>query len=70
VIYNGPDARFAGREICVNSATEDLGGPLSPDRFRSTLQVVDVTDKGAPVLLGEDDHGTTSIGNNAYTEGD
>ncbi len=38
VVYSGPDARFAGREICF-SCNED------------TLTIVDVTDKRAPVML-------------------
>lgn len=40
VIYRGPDSRFAGREICFAS------NPRS-------LQIVDVTDKSAPRLLGQ-----------------
>ncbi len=38
VVYGGPDARFAGREVCF-SANED------------TLTIADVTDKQAPVTL-------------------
>ncbi len=38
VTYAGPDTRFRGREICLNS-NED------------TLTIVDVTDKGSPVML-------------------
>jgi choice-of-anchor B domain-containing protein len=38
VVYDGPDSRFVGREICFNS-NED------------TLTIVDVTDKDAPVQL-------------------
>lgn len=38
VVYDGPDTRFTGREICLNS-NED------------TLTIVDVTDKSAPVML-------------------
>jgi choice-of-anchor B domain-containing protein len=38
VVYDGPDTRFTGREICFNS-NED------------TLTIVDVTDKDAPVQL-------------------
>ena len=52
VVYDGPDTNYSGREICFNSATNDLGGPFSPDRFESVLDIVDVTDKGAPVQLG------------------
>lgn len=40
VIYRGPDSRFTGREICLAS------NPRS-------LQIVDVTDKRAPRLLGQ-----------------
>jgi choice-of-anchor B domain-containing protein len=39
VLYEGPDSRFQGREICFAS-NED------------TVTVVDVTDKSAPVMLG------------------
>jgi choice-of-anchor B domain-containing protein len=38
VMYDGPDARFTGQEICLNS-NED------------TLTIVDVTNKKMPVLL-------------------
>jgi len=38
VIYKGPDTRFTGREICFNY-NED------------TLTIVDVTNKGTPVML-------------------
>lgn len=40
VIYRGPDSRFTGREVCFAS------NPRS-------LQIVDVTDKGAPRLLSQ-----------------
>lgn len=40
VIYRGPDGRFTGREICFAS------NPRS-------LQIVDVTDKGAPRLVAQ-----------------
>jgi choice-of-anchor B domain-containing protein len=40
VVYRGPDGRFTGREICFAS------NPRS-------LQIVDVTDKSAPVLLSQ-----------------
>ncbi len=38
VLYHGPDDEFVGREICFNS-NED------------TVTIVDVSDKGAPVML-------------------
>ena len=38
MVYDGPDADHAGREICLNS-NED------------TLTIADVTDKSAPVML-------------------
>ncbi len=40
--YDGPDADYAGRELCIGSA------PLA-----STIAVVDVTDKAEPVLIAE-----------------
>lgn len=39
VVYQGPDARYLGREICVSS-NED------------TVNIVDVTDKNKPVQIG------------------
>jgi choice-of-anchor B domain-containing protein len=39
VVYDGPDAEHAGREICFNSAEDKV-------------VIVDVTDKSAPVTLG------------------
>ena len=39
VVYDGPDERYHGREICFNSAEDQI-------------VIVDVTDKGAPVTLG------------------
>ena len=44
VVYEGPDGRFAGREICVNS-NED------------TITIVDVTNKAAPVMLSRTPYG-------------
>lgn len=43
VIYEGPDADYHGREICVNS-NED------------TITVVDITDKSNPVMLGKGEY--------------
>jgi choice-of-anchor B domain-containing protein len=44
VIYDGPDERYEGREICFASNNgEEFGGPR--------VSIVDVTDKSAPVLL-------------------
>jgi choice-of-anchor B domain-containing protein len=45
VIYDGPDTRFTGREICITST----GGGLS-------IGVVDVTDKANPVTLSLTDY--------------
>ncbi|WP_007025011.1 choice-of-anchor B family protein [Saccharomonospora iraqiensis] len=42
VTYHGPDADYAGREICVNSNAAEDGNYVS---------VVDVTDKAAPTVL-------------------
>src|SRR5919106_1185144 len=41
VLYEGPDARFRGRELCFNSS------PGPPD----SVSIVDVTDKSDPVML-------------------
>ncbi len=43
VIYNGPDERYSGREICFNSA-------------ENKVVIVDVTDKLLPVTLGVTDY--------------
>jgi choice-of-anchor B domain-containing protein len=40
VVYHGPDARYAGRELCFNSSA-------------ASLTVVDVTDKQNPVRLAQ-----------------
>jgi choice-of-anchor B domain-containing protein len=47
VIYDGPDTRFTGREICYASAA-DLSSVSS-----NRIAIVDVTDKSNPVLLSE-----------------
>ena len=44
VIYDGPDSRFAGHEICVNSSP-------NPGTTGNTVVVADVTDKANPVML-------------------
>ena len=40
VVYRGPDANFAGREICINSNENHVG-------------IADVTDKSAPITLSQ-----------------
>ena len=50
IIYQGPDERFAGREICFNSAVEFLA--------RNSLSIVDVTDKSNIVALSRVDYGS------------
>ena len=47
VIYNGPDADYQGREICVNS-NED------------TVTIVDVTDKAAPIQIARESYPNAS----------
>jgi choice-of-anchor B domain-containing protein len=44
VIYDGPDTRFTGREICVNSSP-------NPGTTGNTVVIADVTDKANPVML-------------------
>jgi choice-of-anchor B domain-containing protein len=44
VIYDGPDTRFTGHEICVNSSP-------NPGTTGDTVVVADVTDKANPVML-------------------
>jgi choice-of-anchor B domain-containing protein len=44
VIYQGPDADYAGREICFGSNANFDGTP-----FLNTLSIADVTDKSNPV---------------------
>jgi choice-of-anchor B domain-containing protein len=51
VSYEGPDANFHGREICFNSAADFFD--FSPAGIINTLEIIDVTDKDAPVQLSE-----------------
>jgi len=44
VIYDGPDTRFTGREICVNSSP-------NPGTTGNTVVIADVTDKDNMVML-------------------
>jgi choice-of-anchor B domain-containing protein len=44
VIYDGPDTRFTGHEICVNASP-------NPGTTGNTVVVADVTDKANPVML-------------------
>jgi choice-of-anchor B domain-containing protein len=46
VIYNGPDDRYQGRELCF------AANPSSPEVV-DALTIVDVTDKSSPVLVGK-----------------
>jgi choice-of-anchor B domain-containing protein len=46
VVYDGPDSRYQGNEICFNSNALGWGG-----EDHHFVDVVDVTDKGAPVSL-------------------
>lgn len=52
VIYDGPDGRYQGREICFNAV-----GPLAagPDAGHA-VSVVDVTDKDNPVALSFEEY--------------
>jgi choice-of-anchor B domain-containing protein len=49
VIYQGPDARYHGNEICFNSNSPGTFG--GPDHW---VEVVDVTDKSNPVSLSRE----------------
>jgi choice-of-anchor B domain-containing protein len=44
VVYEGPDTRFTGHEICVNSSP-------NPGTTGDTVVIADVTDKADPVML-------------------
>ena len=44
VVYEGPDGRFTGREVCFASNPRTSGG--------NAVSIVDVTDKNSPTLLG------------------
>ncbi|MDX1626779.1 MAG: choice-of-anchor B family protein [Wenzhouxiangellaceae bacterium] len=57
VVYRGPDSRYAGREICFAS-NED------------TVTVVDVTDKSAPVQIGEHGYNRTGYTHQGWLTGD
>jgi choice-of-anchor B domain-containing protein len=47
VVYQGPDADYAGRELCFNANTD-------------TLTIVDVEDKGAPALVSRTGYSTSA----------
>lgn len=51
VIYEGPDARYQGHEICFNSNA--VGAYGSSDHF---VDIVDVTDKESPVSIGRSNY--------------
>lgn len=46
VMYDGPDARYTDREICVNSNAE-----RTAEGLENTVTISDVTDKANPVTL-------------------
>ena len=52
VVYDGPDADFRGREICVNS--NGIQYRLNGENY---LSIVDVTDKANPVALARVPYG-------------
>jgi choice-of-anchor B domain-containing protein len=56
VIYNGPDADYLGRELCFSSASNRISS--GPSRFLTTVSIVDVTDKLAPVEIANQSYGT------------
>ncbi|SNR83531.1 choice-of-anchor B domain-containing protein [Haloechinothrix alba] len=51
VIYEGPDAKYRGNEICFNSNAHRVG-----DGIENRLSIVDVTEKDAPVALAREDY--------------
>jgi choice-of-anchor B domain-containing protein len=53
VIYDGPDERYTGREVCFNAA-------------ENKIVVVDVTDKTAPVTLGWTDYPMVSYAHQGW----
>ena len=54
VIYQGPDADWAGREICFNANAEPHHG--DPDGISNALSIVDVTDKANPVVISRTEY--------------
>ncbi|WP_034271525.1 choice-of-anchor B family protein [Haloechinothrix halophila] len=49
VVYSGPDADYAGREICVNSNAKVVSA--DPFEVENRVAIVDVTDKSNPVSI-------------------
>ena len=54
VIYEGPDADWTGREICLNANAEPHHG--DPDGISNALSIVDVTDKANPVVISRTEY--------------
>jgi choice-of-anchor B domain-containing protein len=57
VVYDGPDERYTGREVCFNAAEDKV-------------VVVDVTDKSAPVTLGVTDYPYVSYAHQGWLTDD
>jgi choice-of-anchor B domain-containing protein len=53
VVYHGPDSKYVGKEVCINS-NED------------TITIVDVSDKENPVMLSRTGYGTASYTHQAW----
>ena len=56
VVYDGPDVRYRGREICFNSAATFID--FSPEGIVNKVTVTDVTDKTNPMALGSFEYET------------
>lgn len=53
LVYRGPDARYRGRQICVGSN-------------ESEINIADVTDKAAPILIGRNSYPNVSYAHQGW----
>jgi len=67
VIYEGPDATYAGREICFNANAEYVGPTI--EDIENTLSIVDVTDKDNPVALSRVFYGNDGYSHQGWLDG-
>src|SRR5919106_1565047 len=59
VTYEGPDARFQGRELCFNSSPDSPG-------LANAVSIVDVTDKSDPIMLARMPYGGSSFSHQGW----
>jgi choice-of-anchor B domain-containing protein len=59
VVYEGPDARFRGHEVCFNSSPDSPG-------LTNAVSIVDVTDKSDPIMLARMPYGGSSFSHQGW----